>query len=94
MFKPKKKNCLNKVIFLLSGLLVFSLGSWLYLENLKVGLSHDLKTISSDIRDLKVENAELKNELFAFFIPEKVAEIAALRNLIKESNPIFVYAGN
>jgi len=70
------------------------LGGWLYVQNLKVGVTHDLESLATNFRDLKVANAEIKNELFGFFTPEEVAEAAGERGLVKDNNPVFVYARN
>jgi cell division protein FtsL len=94
IFKPKKKTYLNKAMFALGCFLLMFIGGWLYVQNLKVGVTHDLESLAAEFRDLKVENAEIKNKLFGFFTPEKVANIASERGLVKDNNPVFVYARN
>lgn len=94
IFKPKKKTYLNKAILFLCCFLFIFLGGWLYVQNLKVGVTHDLENLATEFRDLKVANAEIENKLFEFFTPQRVAEVAEERGLEKDNNPIFVYARN
>jgi len=94
IFKPKRKSYFNRVISALSAGLLVSCFVWLYVGNLRVGVSHDVSGLVSEFRDLKVRNAELKNNLFDFFSPENVALKAASLNLTKDENPVFVYAAN
>jgi Tfp pilus assembly protein PilO len=90
--QPNKENnvrqCCIHAIFGISAMIVAVLISYLSL----VGLRHDLDQSRDSIEQLKVENAELKNEYYQIVSTENLEKLAIERGLVKDKNPEWVLA--
>jgi len=94
VFKPKRNIGGLGLIWGLGAILFFGTLSWLVIFNWKVAMTHDFSYLSEKLRDIKVENAELKSKLYGFFDSKNVATVAEEKGLVKSGKINFVYAGN
>ncbi|PIR98524.1 MAG: hypothetical protein COT88_01125 [Candidatus Colwellbacteria bacterium CG10_big_fil_rev_8_21_14_0_10_41_28] len=57
-----------------------------------VNTRHDLSSMRNDVEDLKVENAELKNDYYNLVKSDNLERLAEERGLVKDRNPKWALA--
>ncbi|MBI1838811.1 MAG: septum formation initiator family protein [Candidatus Colwellbacteria bacterium] len=94
IIQPNKNKSLSRIIFVLGGILVLTASFYVFTYANSVGLNQDIKVSEKNLERLKVENAELKNDLFALTDSRRLDELAKEKNLIYDKNPQWAIASH
>lgn len=92
IIRPNAYQEVKKLIAILSAILVGVLlfGVFLYLQT--VNLRHDIADAHNSLEDMKVENADLKNDLYGMMDSNNLEKLAVERGLVKDKNPQWAFA--
>lgn len=84
----------NPIYLLLGlGILVFlGVSAAIAIHSQTVNLKHDILGVSSELEELKLRNAELKNSFYKLTDQKILEEVAKERGLIQDKNPKWVFA--
>jgi cell division protein FtsB len=85
--QPNRNQDIKRLIAVLSSFLVayFLMSVFIYLQT--VNLKHDLAKQRKALDDLKVENADLKNQFYSLIDVSNLERLAQERGLIQDANP-------
>jgi|SRR3990167_5426620 len=89
---PKKETDLRKLRALCISGVVLMLGVVLFSYLSLVGLRHDISKTREGLEELKVANAELKNQYYAFTSNENLEQLASQLGLVKDRTPQWALA--
>ena len=80
-------------LFLGLGILVFlGVSAAVAIYSQTVSLKHDIMSLSSDLDELKLKNAELMSDFYKITDQSALEEAAKARGLIQDKNPKWVFA--
>lgn len=86
----KAKYSYNPAILTMLLLLVILGCSHIYFYNESVGLKHLISEESKNLQELRVVNAELKNQLYKITDLSSLDSVVESRNLIKDKKPEYL----
>ena len=93
LIQPKIQNPLSLFNTLLGGFLLLFLVGVVWLIMLYTGtvnLRHGVMTFRSNIETMQVQNATIKDQMFALLSGDSLASVAAANNLIRDTNPRYL----
>jgi len=89
-------NKINRSLFyplLMVGVLIFAgVAATISIYSETVSLKHDIISLTSQLSEAKLANAELKNVFYRSTNQEILENVARERGLIKDNNPKWVFA--
>jgi len=91
VFTPTKTNNLNIFIYFSIALFILISGLWLFVYSQQVVMRHNLVSFENNLKDVKVKNAELKDNLYNLLNPANLSDLASSLNLIKDQDPNFLH---
>ena len=65
---------------------------WVFVYLQTVNLRHDLADAKQHLEEVKVENADLKNEYYSLVDADNLETLARERGFIKDRNPQWAFA--
>ena len=94
IIEPKKKKSKNKLFFLPLTLFILGafLGVFFYADI--VNLRHELADWEKKVRQLEIDNSELKNKRYSMFDKEGIRKTASEFGLILEKKPAYLEIQN
>ena len=88
IIQPNKNNNFLNILLAFLGLSLILGVVWLViLYNRNVDITHNLKKIQNEFREVQTVNTELKDSIFKFFSGQNLENLAQQRQLIKEVKP-------
>ncbi|MBI2506794.1 MAG: hypothetical protein HYY99_01825 [Candidatus Colwellbacteria bacterium] len=92
IIRPNRNEDIRRLITLLSTglIIVFLTGVFLYMQT--VSLKHDLAKKRNTLENLKVENADLKNNFYNTIDANNLEKLAGELGLVQDKNPQWAFA--
>ena len=95
VIQPSKGTKNIAYLFLGLGILVFlGVSAAVAIYSQTVSMKHDIIRFASEVEEMKLKNAELKNEFYRLTDQGVLAEVAKSRGLIQDKNPKWVFASH
>lgn len=91
VIQPNKDSGILKLIISLSALLVGVAALTIIVYSKTVGLRQDIANLTQSIQTEQVQNAELKDQLFAITDPSNLQKLAAKEGFIRVVNPQWAF---
>ena len=92
IIQPNKYRNLKRLVISLGVFLVGTILVWVFVYLQTVSLSHDLAKAKVRLEEVKVENADLKNEYYSLVDTDNLEALAKERGFIKDKNPQWAFA--
>lgn len=93
VIQPNKATKNVLYLFLGLGILVFlGVSAAVAIYSQTVDLKHDIIGLSSELEEMKLKNAELKNSFYQITDQKVLGDLAESRGLIQDKNPKWVFA--
>lgn len=77
-------------LIVLGAITICTMALGLFWYNQIVNLSHELESRRQDIQKIQVQNADLKQRVYALVSFENLKKVARERNLVAEKNPRYL----
>ena len=91
IIQSQKDNTIFRLtLTLIVGAIVVSGGMLVFLYNRSVNLQHAMSDMTSEIKKLQTQSAELQDNTFAIFSTARVEAFAAEHGLVKDKNPQYL----
>ena len=92
IIQPNKYRDLKRIVISLGVFLVGIILVWVFVYLQTVNLHHDLVDARQQLEEIKVENADLKNEYYSLVDSDSLEALARDRGFIKDKNPQWAFA--
>ena len=92
IIRPNKYKDIKRLVVSLGVFLVGTILVWVFVYLQTVNLSHDLASAKVRLEEVKVENADLKNEYYSLVDADNLEALAKERGFIKDKNPQWAFA--
>lgn len=92
LIQPNKNSGFIKIMFSLGGLFILVAMFYIYTYSEIVNVKHDIAKYESDLEIVRVQNAGLKNQLYAMTDSSKLQDLATKQGMISEKNPQWQFA--
>ena len=92
IIRPNKYKDIKRLVISLGVFLVGTILVWVFVYLQTVNLSHDLTKAKHRLEEVKVENADLKNEYYSLVDADNLEALAKERGFIKDKNPQWAFA--
>lgn len=83
---------LGRAFLIVGAMLIAFIFSEIYIYSQTVNLKHDILSLGETIEELRLKNAELKNDLYRLTDRENLEKLARSRGLVQDNNPKWVFA--
>lgn len=94
VIQPNKNQNLIHLLFILGVISISIAALYVSIYSRTVNLKHDIQKIEAELEQLRVENAELKNDFYAAVDSRKLEELIKEKGLIYDKNPQWEFASH
>ena len=92
ILQPNKINSLRKLIIPLGIFIIGMILIWVFVYIQTVDLKYDLVEAKQHLEEIKVENADLKNEYYNLVDASNLEILAKEAGFVKDKNPQWAFA--
>jgi cell division protein FtsL len=92
VIQSNKSKSLIQLMIIFGVILASTASLYVTLYSKTVSLKHDIQNIGSELSDLKVKNAELKNSFYSVVDSRELEKLAQEKGLIYDKNPKWEFA--
>ena len=92
VIQPNKKESSTHLIFVFGSILVLVASLCVVLYSKTVSVKHDILAMQTEIDDMKVKNAELKNSFYSLVDSRELEKLAETKGLVNDKNPQWEFA--
>ncbi len=92
IIQPNKYKDLKRLVISLGVFMVGIILIWVFVYIQTVDLRHDLVKVKQNLEEVKVENADLKNEYYSLIDSDNLEILAREGGFIKDKNPQWAFA--
>lgn len=92
IIQPNKTQNLIHLLFIFGTALVLIAAFYVFIYSKTVSLKHDIEKVEAQLNELRVQNAELKNDFYSALDSRKLEELAKEKGLIYDKNPQWEFA--
>jgi len=92
VIQPNKTKKFIHLLFVFGGALILIAAFYVFIYSKTVSLKHDIEKTKVQLNELRVQNAELKNDFYSALDSRKLEELAKEKGLIYDKNPQWEFA--